>query len=350
MILRSIHIASWRCFVESVEVGPFQEGLNVLHAPNATGKSTLFEGLLRGLLDGHRVGGQEAAAIRPWGRSLAPTVTVEFSHDGTDYRIMKRFLDNPTSRLERKENGRFVPLADNDEADKKVRAILTRNAPMKGLARLENWGLAQVLWAPQGDLAFKELSGDVVADIRASLGTQVSSAGPVEKGVAELYGQFYTSGGKLKSGQNAPIVVRLKVELQVALGRKSAALSQQQAFDEAARRIEDLRARRTQAKNDEEDIKKLLGETRLRAESYRVLSSERKQREERLKAITAQHGELKSHLEAIKSARKEFKEAGETLRNLEEAMPLQQCEMESREKEDAQAKAALEDIRNILYS
>jgi len=345
MILRSMRIAGWRCFVESVEVGPFQEGLNVLYAPNATGKSTLFEALLRGLLDWHRVGGQEVAAIRPWGRSLAPTVTVEFSHDGTDYRIMKRFLDNPTSRLERKENGRFVPLAENNKADEKVRVILTRNAPMKGLARLEHWGLAQVLWAPQGDLAFKELSGDVIADIRTSLGTQVSGTGPVEKGVAELYGQFFTSGGKLKSGKDAPALVRLKDELQVAMGRRADALSQQQAFDGAARRIEDLRACRTQAKNDEEATKKLLGETRSRAESYRLLSSERKQREEQLKATAAQHGELKSHLDAIKSARKEFKEAGDTLHGLEEAMPLQQREMESREKEDAQAKAALEDIR-----
>jgi Uncharacterized conserved protein len=137
----------------------------------------------------------------------------------------------------------------------------------------------------------------------------------------------------------------LKDELQAALSRRSAAISQQQAFDGAARRIEDLRACRTQAKNDEEATKKLLGETRLRADFYKELSSERKQREERLKATEAQYNVLKSHLDAIKSARKELKEAGDTLHSLEEAMPLQQREMESREKEDAQAKAAMEDIR-----
>jgi DNA repair exonuclease SbcCD ATPase subunit len=76
-------------------VGPFQEGLNVIHAPNATGKSTLFEAMRRGFLDGHRVGGKEVEVIRPWGRELAPTVTVEFSHGGQEYRITKRFLDSP---------------------------------------------------------------------------------------------------------------------------------------------------------------------------------------------------------------------------------------------------------------
>ena len=104
MILRSLRVSGWRCFVDTVEVGPFAEGLNVIHAPNATGKSTLFEAMLRGLLDGHRVGGEEIRDIRPWGRSLAPKVVIEFTHGGTDYRISKQFLDSQTSKLERKEN------------------------------------------------------------------------------------------------------------------------------------------------------------------------------------------------------------------------------------------------------
>ena len=83
----------------------------MIHAPNATGKSTLFEAMRRGLIDGHRVGGSEIEAVRPWGRSLAPTVTVEFAHGDEEYRIAKRFLDSPYSKLERKENDRFVELS-----------------------------------------------------------------------------------------------------------------------------------------------------------------------------------------------------------------------------------------------
>ena len=134
MILRLLSVAAWRCFIDKVDIGPFADKLNVLYAPNATGKSTLFEALRRGILDGHRVSGKEVEAIRPWGRSLPPTVTVEFTHNGTDYRITKRFLEGATSKLERKENGRFVSLEVNDKADETVRAIITRNAPGKGLA------------------------------------------------------------------------------------------------------------------------------------------------------------------------------------------------------------------------
>jgi hypothetical protein len=177
MILRSIQVEGWRCFINPVCVGPFSDSLNVLHAPNATGKSTLFEALLRGLLDSHRVTGQEVEALRPWGRSLAPVVTVEFAHGGIDYRLTKRFLDRPSSNLERRENGRFVRLAEGEAADQQVREILSRNPPGRGLARHENWGLAQVLWAPQGDLVLAGLSSDVVSDIREFLGAQISGPG-----------------------------------------------------------------------------------------------------------------------------------------------------------------------------
>jgi len=174
MILRSIQVQNWRCFIDPVTVGPFSEQLNVLHAPNATGKTTLFEALRRALLDGHRVTGREVESIRPWGRALAPTVTVEFAHDGISYRVTKRFLDNPLAILEREENGRFVPLAEGGAADEQARGILSRNPPGRGLARPENWGLAQILWAPQGDLSYARLSGDLLADIRTSLGAQVT--------------------------------------------------------------------------------------------------------------------------------------------------------------------------------
>jgi predicted ATP-binding protein involved in virulence len=57
--IRSIRVADWRCFLDDIEVGPFGEGLNIIHAPNGTGKSTLFEALRRALLDGHKVIGKD---------------------------------------------------------------------------------------------------------------------------------------------------------------------------------------------------------------------------------------------------------------------------------------------------
>lgn len=46
MILHSIQMQGWRCFVETTSVGPFSDGLNVIHAPNGSGKSQRYSKLL----------------------------------------------------------------------------------------------------------------------------------------------------------------------------------------------------------------------------------------------------------------------------------------------------------------
>jgi DNA repair exonuclease SbcCD nuclease subunit len=66
-------------------------------------------------------------------------------------------------------------------------------------------------------LSLVPLSGEVLADIRTSLGAQVGGAGPVEKLIGERYARFFTPGGKLLSGKNAPRLVQLKEALQRAI-------------------------------------------------------------------------------------------------------------------------------------
>ena len=328
-------------------MGPFQEGLNVIHAPNATGKSTLFEAMRRALLDGHRVAGREVEALRPWGRDLAPMVTVEFSHGGQEYRITKRFLGSPSSRLERKENGRFVGLAESGKADEKVREMISKNAPGRGLSRTENWGTAQVLWTAQGELPLGKLSGDLLADVRSSLGAQVTgpTASPIERKVEEAYLQIYTPTGRYKTGKDAPAAVQLREKLQAAQAERVAAMTRQREYEEAARRVEDLRARRTQARYDAEAINKELKDALNRAESFRKLTSERNQRAESVKAEEAKHSELNQRIQGIAAAITEVKKATESLRRIENDLPLQQRELLQREKEAAEAKSALEDVR-----
>lgn len=347
MILRSIHVEGWRCFIASVRVGPFSDGLNVLHAPNATGKSTLFEALLRGLLDSHRVTGQEVEALRPWGRSLPPLVTVEFAHGGTDYRLAKRFLDRPSSNLERRENGCFVRLAEGEAADLQVREILTRNPPGRGLARPENWGLAQILWAPQGDLALTKLSGDVISDIREFLGVQISGpgAGRLEEQIEDTYLKVYTPGGKLRTGKDASALVRLREQQQQAIERRSHALEQQQSFEEAARRVEDLRARRLQAKRTADEFAKVLAEARSSTAAYVALLADKREREGQVESAEIQHGALKERSDAIKTARKEIREAQDTLGRLQGDLLLRTREVEERETEAVRSKNRLEDVR-----
>src|ERR1039457_1330542 len=113
MILHSLAVANWRSLLTSVELGPLSDRLNIIHAPNGTGKSSLFEAMRRALFDAHHVSGEEIEAFRPWGRSLTPQVKVEFPQTGIRYRVEKIFLDGASAHLFRFEDGKFLPLADS---------------------------------------------------------------------------------------------------------------------------------------------------------------------------------------------------------------------------------------------
>ncbi|HAV10466.1 MAG TPA: hypothetical protein DCX22_02485 [Dehalococcoidia bacterium] len=347
MIVHSIHISGWRCFADPVEINGFDNKLNVIHAPNGAGKSTILEALTLGMFDNHKVTGAEIKAIRPWGRMLSPSVIIEFSHKDVDYRISKTFLDGAKSLLERKEEGRYTRFAENDHADSQVRLMLTQAAPAKGLSRVEHWGLTQVLWASQGNLALNKLSGDVIADIRSMLGAQVdaSAANPVERMVESLWSQYFTGTGKLRSGKDAPEIVRLKEKLHAANDALSQAREQQRMFDETSRRVEDLRARQKQSSSFSASIDLEINRTAARVKEYETLEAERKQREEQKKTAEAQYNALKQRIDSITKARKDEADALIRLNSLEKEKPGQQEQIRRLAQEAEEAKRALEDIR-----
>ena len=117
------------------------------------------------------------------------------------------------------------------------------------------------------------------------------------------------------------------------------------AFEESARRVEDLRARRAQARRDAEEISKVIKKARERADTYRSLSAEEKQRAEQLKAAEAQYNEIKQRINIITTTEAKLSEARNAARALEEEIPLKVREKHEREKEGARTKAALEDAR-----
>ena len=347
MILRSIRIQGWRCFVDPVEVGPFSEGLNVLHAPNATGKSTLFEAVLRALLDSHRVSGRDIDLLQPWGRALSPTVTVGFSNGGIEYQLTKRFLDHPSAELTRKEGERYVRIAEGDSADERVREILTRNPPGRGLARRDNWGLAQVLWAPQGNLALTDLSGDVVADIRTALGAQVagSGGGQLEEYIENAYDKFFTQGGKLRAGKDAPPLISMRSALKAAEEERRQALALYQEYEDASRHVEDLRACKLQARRDADELANTLSQARERMELYKALEADLNQQKERAVSAEAEHSALKQCLDSIAAAEGELAETRSVLNGLREQMPALARDVIELEKAALTADSALEEAR-----
>ena len=345
MILRSISLSNWRCFLRSVTVGPFEEGINVVHGPNGTGKSTLFESLSRGLLDSHSVSGQDVTALVPWGRLLAPRVIVEFMQDGAGYRISKQFLQENHSRLDRLEEGIYRPLAEGRQADDTVRTMLTRNPPARGLSQPRHWGLAQVLWAPQGKLMLTELSGDVVNDIRMALGAQLSIAasGPVEARITDLYLQYFTKGGKLKSGKGAPELARMQNQLDDVQRRRQELLERLQQYEDSSRRVEDIRARRLQLFIAAEALEKTIKGRRSQADAYRQLRVEADRCKEETKTAEARYNHLKQAIDHIREKEKALAAARLQLTTLEEDLVAKTREVSQRKNAAMAARKALDE-------
>jgi DNA repair exonuclease SbcCD ATPase subunit len=347
MILHTVHISGWRCFLNSVAVGPFTDGLNVIHAPNGTGKSTLFEAIRRGLLDSHGVGGLDIQAVRPWGRDLSPKVTIEFSQGDTRYRVTKQFLEGAFSKLERLENGRFTPLAESRGADERVRTMLTRNPPGRGLSQSRHWGWAQVLWAPQGRLLLNELSEDIVADIRDALGSQLSdpASNPLEKKITDLYEQYFTRQGKLKSGRHAPEIIGWKKDLEETLARRQQLREDLQRFEETSRLVEDLRGRHAQMNLEAAALAESIQDLRDRADDYRRIKTELEKHAERRAAAESEYKDRKRHLDQIRDRQKELDESRGKLADLEETLQARRRELIQRESDLHTARKAREDSR-----
>ncbi|HOC00539.1 MAG TPA: hypothetical protein PKM43_17545 [Verrucomicrobiota bacterium] len=309
MILHSLRAAHWRSILEPVEIGPFAEGLNVIHAPNGTGKSSLFEAMRCALFDAHIVTGKDIEAVRPWGRSLAPQATVEFSKTGVRYRIEKTFLDGASARLLRLEGGRFVPIADGRNADSMLREILdATDAPGRGLSKQEHWGLAQVLWAPQGTLKLDSLSSSVSESLRAALGVQLTG----EKGtrlevlLEDEYLSFFTKGGKLRTGKDAAPILAVELECAEVNRERQRLLEQKRSFEEAARAVEDARQRRAQARRDAEGLEEPLAQTRRLAESFQRLQSDLQIKRQAEQAAKERCDSIGRTIELIANARQEI--------------------------------------------
>jgi len=333
VIIRTLRVQGFGCFADEVEVGPFGNGVNLLFAPNGTGKTTLMRALTMALVDGYRVKSADMQAWRPWGRALAPRVVVEFEFGGKEYRLEKRFLDGASCALFRKEGASWCAYMENDDADEFLRKdILNCTPPGSGTAKPKHWGLAQVLWTTQGDLAMPELSENVVAAIQKSVGATLTRAGSkIETGIENLYSEFFTGlRGTLKSGRNGAPLHNMQREYDDLLAAKRDAMEELVSFEAMADQIEDLHARSAEAGSQRSAIHVERAQLAAAVDVYKALSAERSQQMERKRAAEAVYGGLKSRIETIQRARAQIEHLNHTLARMRDALPALEAASEHR--------------------
>ncbi len=347
MILRSLRVEGWRCFAVPVEVGPFTDGLNIIHGPNGIGKSTLMTALARGLFDNHGVGGADIAGLRPWGRALNPKVAIEFEHDGERYQLQKQFLNAATSQLNRLESDRYVPLAESRDADERARKLLAGEAPGRGASDHRHWGLAQILWATQGSLHIEQLAGSTRATIEDALGAQIAAPGSdaLEQQIADAYARFFTATGRLRSGATAPAIVGLQARLEAATSERVELQHRLNEFDDASRRIEDLQRQAQSAQRDEQELTEQLKELRSQAQAYRDLVGQQKLHQQAVAAAEDNYRSQNERIESIRSADQELQSTTRELQQRRDDMPAQAKLLQQVEGEAVSAERKVAEVR-----
>jgi DNA repair exonuclease SbcCD ATPase subunit len=269
MLLRSIHLEGWRRFANPITVAGLSAGLNVLHGPNGCGKSTLMMALVRALFDSHLGSGQDVEALRPWGRDLSPQVTLEFEQEASRYRLVKGFLERKGCELSRWEQGKFARFKEGRAADDFLRSLFSGEEVKRGTAKVQHWGLAQMLWVPQGKLEFTELSSSAQDVLQQALDAQLvtTESSEIENRIAAQYNAVFTAQGRYKSGANA-LIPQLESDEKQAREKLAKLRETLVRYEAASRRMDDLRQQAEQASASERELSNTVEKTRLRVQEY----------------------------------------------------------------------------------
>ncbi|GAA4485506.1 AAA family ATPase [Gluconacetobacter asukensis] len=162
MILRGLEVEQVRRFGDAVRLTGLGPGINLLGAPNEFGKSTLLAALRAVFLLPHGSKARPIADLQPYGGRGAPRIVVDFTLDGGDWRLEKRFMRRAFARLE--GGGERL---DGDAAEARLQDLLGVEAGKRGA---EAMGLLNALWVTQGQsLVQPDLSDPARATIRSCL-------------------------------------------------------------------------------------------------------------------------------------------------------------------------------------
>lgn len=332
MILHSIEITHVGRFRGTHRLGPFHDGINILGAPNESGKTTTLRAAARGLFDRHTTKGDEIKSLQPAGSDLAPRVQVEFGAGAGRYRITKTFLVGPRSHFHRWNGETWILEAESDAADQRVQALLRSGLPGRGATRPEHWGLLGFLWAEQGSPAdWPDLDDSQFGQQLRSRLAQVVVDPVVDAVRSRLAGEWepqLTLAGRPKAGGT---LAQAEAELE-----------------DVTRQLEEVRRLRTEQESLlqgfqqlDQEVQGLETESIAQAQAAATLQEQARE-DERLRArITMLEQALEHRREALASVHAD----SERLRRLREELVRHDAEAEREEVRMAAASLELNQMR-----
>lgn len=226
MKLLGLRVADFRRFVRPVALEGLGPGLNVLVAPNETGKSTLLDAMRAALFERHGSTGATVKDLQTEGNDTAPKVSLSFELADGAWRIEKQFLKGRRARLERPDGS----VIEGEDAEAELQRLLGFDAS-RARDRSEQdkaYGAWSLLWVRQGASFEAPAMHDTARDtLRTAL----------EAEVGQLAGG--RRGRDLSAAIGAAVDALLTKDQRRPTGDYRKAI---EAADEAAKRAVELRA------------------------------------------------------------------------------------------------------------
>lgn len=271
MRLHRLRIEQLRQFRQAFELTGFEPGLNIFAGPNEAGKSTLVRAIRAAFFERHRSASVDD--LLPWGEpTAAPSVELDFSIGGVDYRLRKSFMHR--KRCELKFGARAL---DGEDAEQHLAELLGFRFAGKGASKPEHWGIPGLLWIEQGSAQeIAESVGNATDHLRKALDQSV---------------------GEVASSQGDEVIQRVRTERDALLkanGQPRGAYDEViKERDAAARRVEELDTRITHYRQQVDQLGQLRAENAADAaakpwEGFRAQQREAQGRLATLKASALQ--------------------------------------------------------------
>jgi DNA repair exonuclease SbcCD ATPase subunit len=280
MKLESIELENWKQHTTKKIV--FDKQATVIHGPNESGKSTVFEALHRGLFDRHNSSSKGIKKITPLNArgKISSTVCIVFTVSGERYRLEKTFNYKGKTKLYRFTNGNLDLIAQDNPADQIVLDMLEAEMQRKSVSDPSKWGAFYWLWSLQDK---RELPSD--GDISVLKLDQVEGnvlMTPKLESVRSQFTKIYTQYYSEKTGRPrkySPLLVAEESLEDLSYSERGLAM-----------RISEVEKFKNEMNSKLEELPKLIFESGLIKERQRAAQEE-----------SAEYEILKSDIEASES-------------------------------------------------
>lgn len=299
MRLQRMRIEQLRQFRKPFVLDNLQSGLNLIHGPNESGKSTVVRAIRAAFFERYR--STAVDDLRPWGDSAAaPTIELDFEHEARSWRLTKSFL-------QRKRCDLVVGTEaySEDDAEEKLAELLGYQYPKRGASKAEHWGIPGLLWVEQGtgqdiEQAIEHAGDHLKSALNSMVGEVASSGGDdLIETVRSQRDTLLTGTGKPRGDYQKLEKDRAQYQLEIE-ELKERVHKYQEQVDRLGKLTQDYE--QAEAERPWEDAQRHLEEARARYQKVERLEQEQNQEKATFAQQEQNHRLLhqnKEHLEGL---------------------------------------------------